>query len=263
VNTPRSLAESAVNVLTTANPSEKVESTYLFASQWRRGDFPVGESTPPTRPARPAKPMLCAPGEMPKRSTGPKGRIALVHALAHIELNAIDLAWDIIARFTGHDLPKSFYDDWVEVAEEEAKHFEELANRLRDLDVTYGDLPAHDGLWEAAEITSKSLPARLALIPMTLEARGIDTTPNTIERLKRAGDEKTVAVLSTIYNDEIKHLTIGVRWFEYISAKDKFDSPTEYKRLLGKYFRGTPKGPFNLQARERAGMNRRYLEPWM
>ncbi len=258
-----SLAEAAVDVLTTAGPTQKVSKTYLYVAAWRNGEMSIGQCTPPDRPARPAAPRLCAPREMPKRSTGPKGRIALVHALAHIELNAVDLAWDIIARFTGDDMPSAFYDDWVTVADEEAKHFEALKTHLHSWNTAYGDLPAHDGLWEAAAVTAEALLARLALIPMTLEARGIDTTPHLVQRLRQAGDEETASILDMIYNDEINHLAVGVRWFEFLCARDQKPPTDQYKYLLERYFRGTPKGPFNIDARTEAGMTANYLAPWL
>jgi uncharacterized ferritin-like protein (DUF455 family) len=262
MDSENSLAIAAVDILTTADPLLKVSKTFRYAATWNGADLPVGHCPPPRRPSRPQAPVLCAPSAMPKRSTGPKGRIALVHALAHIELNAIDLAWDIVARFTSNNLPTDFYNDWVEVADEEAKHFQALVQRLTSWDVVYGDLPAHDGLWEAADITAESLPARLALIPMTLEARGIDTTPKTSQRLRQADDAKTADILDMIYEDEIKHLSIGIRWFEFLCAKEGTEPTLEYKYLLDKYFRGTPKGPFNIEARESAGMGPGYLEHW-
>jgi uncharacterized ferritin-like protein (DUF455 family) len=141
--TQTTLRQAAVDILLTADPAEKVSKTYDVAAAWVRGDLGVGEASAPDRPARPAKPELCIPAEMPRRSTGPKGRIALVHALAHIELNAIDLAWDVIARFGTLDLPRDFLDDWVNVAKEEAEHYAALAAHLETLGTTYGDLPAH------------------------------------------------------------------------------------------------------------------------
>ena len=200
---------------------------------------------------------------MAKRSTGPKGRIALVHALAHIELNAIDLAWDVIARFTYEEMPREFYDDWVAVAEEEARHFQALERQLCSWGASYGDFPAHNGLWEAATKTADLLLARLALIPMTLEARGIDTTPALSQRLREAGEIDTSDILDMIYEDEIGHLAIGVKWFEFLSARENKPPATEYERLLNKYFSGAPKGPFNLEARQMAGMTAQYLKPWM
>ncbi len=174
---PQSLAQAAVAVLTTAEPEKKVHLTHDFAAAWRRGDISrIGRAQPPARPARPDRPELKMPRDVARRriTRGLKGRCALLHALAHIELNAIDLAWDIIARFTAEGLPREFYADWLRVADEEAKHHALLAGRLAALGGTYGDLPAHDGLWEAAEKTAHDLLARLAIVPLVLEARGLD-----------------------------------------------------------------------------------------
>ena len=159
-----------------------------MAADWRNGTLKeVGPAIAPPRPGRPDKPVLKPPRDMPRRGKAhtEKGRVALLHALAHIELNAIDLACDIIVRFTDLDLPREYFDDWVKVAGEEALHFTLLCNRLADFDATYGDLPAHDGLWEAAEKTSHDLLARLAVVPLVLEARGLDVTPPMIENLRR------------------------------------------------------------------------------
>lgn len=257
------LAAAAVDILSTADPGQKVSATFYYANAWRNCELPVGHCHPPSRPSRPHLPLLCPPREMPKRSTGPKGRIALLHALAHIELNAIDLAWDIIARFTNVSLPKEYYDDWVKVAEEEAQHFQALETKLNSDGTEYGDLPAHDGLWEAAETTGNALNARLAVIPMTLEARGIDTTPQLVQRLRQAGDREIAEILDAIYEEEIGHLAIGVKWFEFLCAREQKTPFPEYKRLLDSYFRGTPKKPFNIEAREKAGMTVKYLEPWL
>jgi uncharacterized ferritin-like protein (DUF455 family) len=199
---------------------------------------------------------------MPKRSTGPKGRIALVHALAHIEFNAIDLAWDLIARF-GADMPRAFLDDWVEIADEEARHYALLAGRLTAWGAAYGDLPAHDGLWQAAMLTADDLAARLVLIPLTLEARGVDVTPQTVARFRKTGDEETAQVLDIIYADEIKHLAAGIKWFEFACAQTGGDPHESYRRILGTRFTGTLKGPFNLPARAAAGMGADYLRPWL
>ncbi len=252
----KTLSAWAVEILSTAAPHLKVSETFAAVAAWRRGELDVGQATPPDRPARPDKPELLAPRDMPRRSTGPKGRIALVHALAHIELAAIDLAWDIIARFPG--LPRAFYDDWVGVAFEEAEHHDALARRLTELGSFYGDLPAHDGLWSAAARTADNLAARLAVIPMTLEARGLDTTPQTVEKLRAAEDESTAAILDVIFRDEIKHLAVGIRWFEHLC-----ESPHEaYKALIDERFPGGLKPPFNMEARAQAGMVEEYLKPW-
>ncbi|MSO73260.1 MAG: ferritin-like domain-containing protein [Rhodospirillaceae bacterium] len=257
------LSGRAVEVLATAEPDAKVAMTAAAASAWRRGDLVLGHALPPNRPARPARPVLLEPRAMPRRSTGPKGRIALIHALAHIELNAIDLAWDIIARFATADLPRAFCDDWVGVAAEEAEHYALLAARLGGLDVAYGNLPAHDGLWGAAMRTADDLAARLALIPMTLEARGLDTTPPMIERLRASGDDETADILKVIYTDEIKHLAVGVRWFEFLCRNDGNDPEAAYREVIEARFPGGLRPPFNLEARGEAGMGEGYLRPWL
>jgi uncharacterized ferritin-like protein (DUF455 family) len=256
-----SLTDAACAVLNSAD--DKVALTFEAAETWRAGTLAVGSAQPPDRPARPAKPVLARPGDMPKRSTGPKGKLALVHSLAHIELNAIDLAWDIIARFAGQDLPKGFFDDWVDVAVEEAEHYRDLAERLTELGMTYGDLPAHDGLWEACQVTADDLLARLALIPMTLEARGLDTTPQTCVKLRGNGDEGTAKILDTIFTDEIKHLKIGVRWFEFECGRRGLQPQAHYRKMLDERFTGTLKPPFNMPARLAANMTEDYLKPWL
>ncbi len=258
----RTLAAWAVEILSTADPDTKVAKTIAAAEAWRSGALEIGRASPPAQPARPAQPILLAPRQMPKRSTGPKGRVPLVHALAHIELNAVDLAWDIIARFTD-DMPRAFYDDWVDVAVEEAEHYAALATRLVQMDTVYGALPAHSGLWDAAERTTHDLAARLAVIPMTLEARGLDTTPQTTERLRATGDEATAAILDVIYADEIKHLKIGVRWFEFLCAARGKNPHDAYHEIIALKFPGGPKGPFNMPARNSGGMHEDYLRPWL
>lgn len=254
---PATLSAAACAVLLAAAPAEKVRLTRHHADAWKTGLIgEIGSDTPPARPARPERPQLMLPKDMPKRSKGGvRGRIALLHALAHIELNAIDLAWDIIARFgAAEDLPRAFFDDWVQVAVDEALHFELLERRLADLGAAYGDLPAHDGLWRAATSTAGDLLDRLALVPMTHEARGLDTTPPTMERLNANGDPETVAVLDIIYRDEITHVAAGVRWFRHVCAARGLVPETEYQARLPRLHPGGLKGPFNAEARGAAGM---------
>ncbi len=258
-----SLRDDAVAVLTASDPAAKVDLTRAAAARWRGGAKEIGVATPPERPGRPEKPELRRPGEMPKRSSGPKGRIALVHALTHIEFNAIDLAWDIIARFGAENMPEAYFDDWVSVALEEAEHFDMLRKRLSMWGVQYGDLPAHNGLWEAAEITADDLVARLAIVPMTLEARGLDTTVHGAAKLRQNEDQETADILATIYTDEIKHLAVGVRWFEHLCAKRGIDPIATYQEVIATRFTGKPKPPFNFSARAEAGMRAAYLAPWM
>ena len=260
---PATLTDAALAVLDQPEPAEKVRLTLEYAQAWRDGAIAiVGDTPPPPRPARPAKPELISPGDMPKRSTGggPR-RLALLHAIAHIELNAIDLGWDIIARFASPDLPRAFYDDWVQVAEDEARHFAMLDDRLRDLGAAYGDYPAHDGLWEAAEKTADDILARLALVPMVLEARGLDTTPAQVARLEKNGDSATAALMATIADDEISHVAAGVRWFEHICAERTLEPIPTFKALIATHFRGTLTPPFNHAARDRAAFARAYYEP--
>ncbi|MCG8695481.1 MAG: ferritin-like domain-containing protein [Minwuiales bacterium] len=258
------LASSAVTVLRTSDPTAKADLSRRIAAGWRdRSIADIGHAEPPDRPARPDRPPLLAPREMPKRRAGGSlaGRIALLHALAHIELNAIDLAWDLIARFADAGLPRQFFDDWVCVADEEGKHFLLLRERLADLNAAYGDLPAHDGLWEAATETAGDLLARLAVVPLVLEARGLDVTPAMIDRLESQGDEASAAVLKVIYQDEIGHVSTGRRWFEYLCADRGLPPEPTYHQLVRQYFRGQLKRPFNRSARDLAGFSAGFYEP--
>jgi uncharacterized ferritin-like protein (DUF455 family) len=261
------LAAAAVRALAAADPADKVALSRQAAADWRVGTVAdVGVATPPARPARPQRPLLLPPRDMPRRRAGGSvaGRIALLHALAHIELNAIDLAWDIVARFAAgpDELPRAFFGDWVRVADEEAKHHAALAARLAALGAAYGDLPAHDGLWQAAEETAHDLLARLAVVPLVLEARGLDVTPDMIERLDRLGDPESAAVLRMIYEDEIGHVATGRRWFEHVCATRGGLPPMEtYHALVRRHFRGQLKPPFNARAREQAGFAASFYEP--
>ncbi|CCQ74338.1 ferritin-like domain-containing protein [Magnetospira sp. QH-2] len=260
-----SLCAAARDILTTPDPLDKVAGSFDLARAWRAGDVTeigAGSFSAPDRPARPRMPELRAPRHMPRRSkSGLAGRVALLHAIAHIELNAIDLAWDLIVRFGRMDHPRPFFDDWVAVAEDEARHFELLHQRLLDLGSVYGDLPAHDGLWEAAEATQDDLMARLALVPMLLEARGLDTTPPTVARLLRNGDRESADILALIGEEEESHVAAGVRWFG-VACADRDQTPSEaYQHLVRSRFRGRIKPPFNEPARNRAGLTGDYYLP--
>jgi uncharacterized ferritin-like protein (DUF455 family) len=203
------------------------------------------------------------PREMKRRRNlgGLPGRIALIHALAHIELNAIDLAWDIVARFSGETLPLEFFDDWVGVAAEEAEHFALLDARLVALGSEYGALPAHDGLWEAAAATAGDLIARLAVVPLVLEARGLDVTPAMIARLEKAGDDHSAAILQRVYDDEIGHVAVGARWFARLCQERGLDPAATFRDRVGRYFNGALKEPFNRAARDAAGFPAAYYAP--
>ena len=261
---PMTLTAAACRVLTTADAAEKAHCSRATAAAWRSGQLTaIGATAPPDRPARPAKPELRAPREMPKRRAGKTraGRIALLHALAHIELNAIDLAWDLMVRFADCGLPRGFYDDWVRVGDDEARHFLALQDRLADFDAAYGDLPAHDGLWQAAEATAHDPLARLAVVPLVLEARGLDVTPPMIARMEAAEDPQTAALLTMIYQDEITHVAAGHTWFEHLcTARGLAPLPT-WQSLVRTHFRGNLKPPFNQAARTQAGLTPGYYEP--
>ena len=215
------------------------------------------------RPARPEKPELLPPRDVPRRriNRGEAGRVALLHALAHIELNAIDLAWDIIARFSEEALPKAFFDDWVTVAKEEAFHFTLLSERLGQLGAAYGDLPAHDGLWEAAQETAGDLLARLAVVPLVLEARGLDVTPAMIAKLEEVEDRQSAEILKVIYRDEIGHVATGRRWFEYLCQERRLEPKETWRALVEKHFRGGLKPPFNEEGRLAADFPPDYYQP--
>lgn len=209
-------------------------------------------------PGREARPPLVPPAQLSRRSMAtPEGRATLIHALAHIELNAIDLALDIVWRFPG--MPAAFYRDWIAIAREEAAHFRLLEGRLAALGHRYGDFPAHNGLWEMAEQTRGDLLARLALVPRTLEARGLDVSPPMRAKLLQAGDTETAAVLDIILRDEIGHVAAGNRWYKHLCGERGLDPAAAYDDLLEQYRAPRARGPFNLEARRAAGFDEREL----
>lgn len=257
------LAREAVGILETADAAAKARRTRAVAAAWRAGAIAaIGTAPVPDRPARPARPELKRPTEVPKRkiNRGTAGRGALLHALAHIELNAIDLAADILARFTGEQLPRGFYDDWLTVADEEGKHYLLLPERLEALGFAYGDLPAHDGLWQAAEETAYDLLARLAVVPLVLEARGLDVTPMMIGKLRKAEDHDSAAVLRVIYQEEVGHVAIGKRWFDWLCRERGLAPQETWQALVRRHFRGRLKPPFNDAARAEAGLPADFYE---
>lgn len=261
---PETMTAAASSVLSTPDAVEKAQATRRLHADWQAGRYPVpGEPDAPRRPARPDRPELLAPREMPRRRKGGTRatRIALIHAIAHIELNAIDLAVDLVARFASPALPRQFFDDWLQVADDEARHFLMLHQRLRDLGADYGDLPAHDGLWEAAMDTSHDLIARLAVAHMVLEARGLDVTPAMIDRMQRLGDQETAEVLSVIYRDEITHVATAARWFGQLTGLEGPELDECWHRHVRSGFRGKLKRPFNEAARREAGMKPDMYEP--
>jgi uncharacterized ferritin-like protein (DUF455 family) len=208
---------------------------------------------------RPGRPELVNPGRLPRRGLGSlSGRQALVHAVAHIEFNAINLGLDAALRFAG--MPDDYYRDWLSVAADEARHFTMLADRLEELGLAYGDLPAHNGLWDMAEQTAHDPLIRMALVPRVLEARGLDVTPGMIERLSQAGDQETVALLRIILEEEEAHVAIGTRWFHYLCRERTLEPDSTFEQLLKRYYGGTLRGPFNRPARLRAGFSEPELQ---
>jgi uncharacterized ferritin-like protein (DUF455 family) len=257
------LTGGAAAILGTPDPAAKAAASRALYETWLLGAIEIGDTPPPPRPARPERPRLQPPKMMPRRRNfgSPAGRIALLHAIAHIELNAIDLGWDIVARFRGEALPREFFGDWAGVAADEARHFEWLSARLADLGRQYGDLPAHDGLWEAAAATADDLIARLAVVPLVLEARGLDVTPDIAVRLERAGDRQSALLLRRILADEIGHVAVGIRWFERLCRARGADPETSFREAVRRCFKGDLKPPFNREARAAAGFAAHYYEP--
>ncbi|HEX8584393.1 MAG TPA: ferritin-like domain-containing protein [Allosphingosinicella sp.] len=254
------LAAACRAVLLAADPYTKVRTARAAARAWRRRELAHAFDTPmPDRPARPPKPELLPASRMSKRGRGgsERGRTAMLHALAHIEFGAIDLAFDIVGRF-GAQFPPAFADDWIGVGADEAMHFVLLDRRLKGMGSFYGALPAHDGLWEAAEETAGDALARLAVVPMVLEARGLDVTPATVARFQAAGDARSAAILNRIYRDEIRHVRAGTRWFGNLCEARGIAPVAEWKRLVGTHFRGAIKPPFNDSARDEAGLSREF-----
>jgi uncharacterized ferritin-like protein (DUF455 family) len=255
---PYDLHAAAHRCLAATDPAEKVR---LSVETWEalvRGDLRPDPDAPPPlpigAPGRPERPRLVPARELSQRGLGtPEGRVALVHAIAHIEFNAINLAWDAVYRFRGK--PGAYYRDWASCAHDEARHFTMLSGRLAELGHVYGDFDAHNGLWEMTEKTAHSDTARMALVPRVLEARGLDVTPGMMERLRRQDDQRTVAILETILREEVAHVAAGTRWFHWCCERDGIDPETTFAQLLDDYMNGSLRGPFNLDARREAGFS--------
>lgn len=254
------LTEMAVEVLTTADGRAKTALSHQHAAAWfasRKSEhpIPVGTANPPLRPARPEKPELLDPRDVPRRRPGSvQGRMAILHAVAHIELNAVDLHWDIIARFGHIPMPIGFYDDWVKSADEESKHFNLVCDCLEAMGSHYGALPAHAGMWRAAEDTAEDLFGRLAVVPMVLEARGLDVTPGMIKVFQNAKQQDVVDALSVIYAEEVGHVAYGSKWFHFLCGRHEKDPKDMFHDLVRTYFHGALKPPFNEEKRAEAGL---------
>ncbi|EXI79966.1 MAG: hypothetical protein AW10_02111 [Candidatus Accumulibacter appositus] len=261
------LRQLALDALLLQGADEKcsaVESISLAAAAALTSDTQI-VATPDSRrlakeklPGRTDRPALVAPAQLARRPvTSVEGRAALIHSLAHIELNAVNLALDIVWRFD--TMPADFYRDWIGVAGDEARHFALLREHLGTMGYAYGDFAAHDGLWEMAERTRGDLLARLALVPRTLEARGLDAAPPIRDKLQAVGDQRGAAILATILADEIGHVAIGNRWYRRLCAQRGQDPVSSYAELAQRYRAPRLRGPFNLVARRAAGFDEQEL----
>lgn len=256
------LFSSAVRCLTETDPERKLRLAQELAADWRAGRLspdashagPIGETA-----GLPAGLALVPPRQLVARKLSSRdGRAAMIHAVAHIEFNAINLACDAVQRF--RDLPAAFYSDWIQVAAEEAEHFGLMCERLRDLGYDYGDFPAHNGLWEMAQRTAQDPLTRMALVPRVLEARGLDVTPGMIERFEAAEDSETAARLRIILRDEVGHVAAGSRWLRALCEARGLEPRAHFFRLLDQYMTGEIRGPLNLAERSRAGFDAEELE---
>lgn len=231
----------------------------------KSGDFEFDPHTPvlPIATAgRPDRPELVEPSQLRRRRLGSEeGRAALVHAIAHIEFNAINLALDAAYRF--REMPHQFYLDWISVAADEARHYTMLSTRLQSMGCSYGDFPAHNGLWEMAQRTADDCLKRMALVPRVLEARGLDVTPAMIERLTTAGDNETVRLLRIILEEEVRHVQIGSHWFHSCCDQRGLEPEATFLSLIKEYFSGALRGPFNIPARMQAGFTQREMDALM
>ena len=241
-----------IDPVTKASAARALYAGVLDGSLVCRADLALDE--PAGLPGRPERPELVEPRKLGRRSMqSPQGRAILLHALAHIEFNAINLALDAVWRFAG--MPATFYTDWLKVAAEEAYHFSLLSARLAQYDCAYGDFPAHDGLWDMCERTRGDVLARMALVPRTLEARGLDASPPIRARLQQAGDHESAAILDVILRDEIGHVLIGNHWFRHLCDQSGLDPHETYVRLADQYHAPKLRGPFNFEARRDAGFD--------
>nr|WP_282452842.1 ferritin-like domain-containing protein [Lysobacter sp. CAU 1642] len=239
------------------DPLEKSAAAGALVSDWQAGRLSLDAQRalePVDAPGRPARPELVPVRQVPHRGLGSaEGRAAFLHAIAHIEFNAINLATDAMARFPG--MPEDYYTDWLSVAGDEARHFTMLVKRLAELGYAYGDFVAHNGLWDMAAKTAHSCLARMALVPRVLEARGLDVTPGMIERLRGLGDEASASILEVILAEEIGHVAVGSRWFGWLCAQQGVPPRRTFIGLVREHARGALRGPFNRPARRDAGFD--------
>lgn len=252
----------ALNCLLLADPLSKVEAAYTLQWDWLAGRlnyYSLAEVTALPVPGRPQKPELVDAREVPRRNfSSLKGRLTLVHAIAHIEFNAINLALDAVYRFQG--MPEQYYTDWIRIAAEEAKHFTMLSDYLESHGMSYGDLPAHNGLWEMAVKTDFDVLVRMALVPRVLEARGLDVTPGMIKKLQSTGDTRLIDILQIIFDEEIGHVKIGTHWYQALCKERQLEPQQTFLHLIETYMQGAKFGPFETKARLEAGFSAEELQ---
>jgi len=255
------LFEHTLSCLQESDPAAKAVHVRTLRKSWLNGELEVGSGAPKPvdEPGRPPRPLLVSPFEVERRSLAtPEGHAALVHALAHIEFNAINLALDAVHRF--RRLPRAYYDDWLKVAAEEAYHFELLREHLRTLGHDYGDFPAHNGLWEMAVKTAGDVLARMALVPRVLEARGLDASPALIAKFRGVGDTRMVEILEIILRDEIGHVAVGNRWYLYLCNQRGLEPLATFAQLIEQYDAPRIRPPFHVEARRAAGFSDAEIE---
>lgn len=258
VKAPAELRQSALIWLAEKEPASKVDGVHRLTQAWLEGDIALDTEAHliarQPLPGRPQKPELVPPLAVKKRAMHTaQGRAILIHALAHIEFNAINLALDAVWRFAG--MPASYYSDWLQVAKEEAFHFSLLVQHLQDHGHAYGDFPAHGSLWEMAAKTEHDVLARIALVPRTMEARGLDATPPLRAKLAQAGDMAAAKILDIILHDEVSHVAIGNRWYAWLCEQRGLEPVATYAALVRRYHASVQRGPFNFEARRAAGFS--------
>jgi len=257
----RNIYEQAKTCFLLADPDEKLAVTLDLVGDWNAKRLEWEEGEEPVllnQPGRLNKPEIISPRDLPRRRLGSvEGKGAMIHALAHIELTAVNLAWDSVYRYRG--MPRDYYDDWVIAAGEEARHFFALREQLRELGFDYGDFPAHEELWQMAVSTADDLMHRMGVVHRVFEARALDVVPRTMKKFDNVGDKAMVDVLTMIANDEVGHVSAATRWFRYRCEQEGLEPDSTFFKLVKQYIHSPLKGPFNLEIRSRAGFSENEL----
>ncbi|QKI88985.1 ferritin-like domain-containing protein [Thiomicrorhabdus xiamenensis] len=260
----KNLFSTVLTCLQEADLNRKVKQLDQLLQDWTEDRFDITPTEEIIRipdPGRPSKPELVSPKKLPRRGLGTtEGHAALMHSIAHIEFNAVNLALDAIYRF--QEMPRQYYGDWLGVAGEESYHFQMVREHLFHLGYEYGDFPAHDGLWMTTYQTDHNPLVRMALVPRTLEARGLDVTPAMIQKLRAIGDKRGVEILKILLRDEIGHVEVGTRWFRYLCEQRGVNPFKTFQEIIEQYFHGDLRGPFNIEARREAGFSEQEIQ-WL